>query len=438
MLSRVVSFILQFIMLAASLALLFVIVAARMGVFVTYKIEFRDSGNVISTQELRRGETPAPVSPNIGDERVFSHWEDANGEPTDPFKLPAEGDKVYECNTKPALTSEHIIWLGVDGYYIRPDEPVSCTEFKDIMERLAAPGALEYFPTLPVGERALDASDLRRVLGELPMTSAVDDFLSGLEGEVTRGEVAHAINALLGRDPLSERVVPSAGAHIYFDLRPEHEYYADLMEASTAHEPSAYGKSWATVTLERPMEAGLSLMEGALYNIGEDGYPICDAELGTLYFGADGKQTSGDAELDGYVRRVIAELEPCERIDMLRAAYNYTRDSFEYLRGSIYKGGDTGWEVNEAKAMFERGRGNCYSFAATFWALSRGLGYDATAYSGYISKAVQPHGWVRIEFDGVNYFFDPETEYAYNKKGDYAHDMFMLPPVTAQQWSYRQ
>ena len=70
------------------------------------------------------------------------------------------------------------------------------------------------------------------------------------------------------------------------------------------------------------------------------------------------------------------------REEMRRAAFNYVRDSFEYLRRNYYAVGETGWEVEEATTMFSTGRGNCYNYAAAFWALARGLGYDATAVSG--------------------------------------------------------
>lgn len=43
---------------------------------------------------------------------------------------------------------------------------------------------------------------------------------------------------------------------------------------------------------------------------------------------------------------------------------------------------ETGWD---AKEMFPSGKGNCYSFTAIFWALSRNMGYETRAISGTIS-----------------------------------------------------
>lgn len=125
-----------------------------------------------------------------------------------------------------------------------------------------------------------------------------------------------------------------------------------------------------------------------------------------------------------------------DRLELLRAAYNYTRDGFTYLRRNIYNIGHTGWEVSDALTMFESLRGNCYSYTAVFWSLARGLGYDAVAVSGTIGRDYEPHAWTEIEIDGTTYYFDPETEMAYNRDGVYSKDMFMMPWVYASGWYY--
>lgn len=108
------------------------------------------------------------------------------------------------------------------------------------------------------------------------------------------------------------------------------------------------------------------------------------------------------------------------------------RDSFTYLRRNYYESGETGWETAEALTMLSTGRGNCYNYAAAFWALARGLGYDAEAVSGTISRRGQPHGWVMI--DGL--YYDLETEMAYRRDGVYDRHMFAMDEVRASQWSY--
>ena len=78
--------------------------------------------------------------------------------------------------------------------------------------------------------------------------------------------------------------------------------------------------------------------------------------------------------------------------------------------------------------MLRNSAGNCYCFAALFYELARFVGYDAKLYSGIVygeqqvyysengtrviaPQAYTPHGWVEIEFDGVDYIFDTEFEY---------------------------
>ena len=99
--------------------------------------------------------------------------------------------------------------------------------------------------------------------------------------------------------------------------------------------------------------------------------------------------------------------------------------------------GATGWEIEEAKTMFKDTRGNCYYFAGAFWALARGLGYDARAISGTCTGTDQPHAWVIIAFDGEDYFFDPQWENNYHTRNIYDKDMFMLSLDRVWWWGYK-
>lgn len=188
-------------------------------------------------------------------------------------------------------------------------------------------------------------------------------------------------------------------------------------------------------------QPGFVHIAGSLCYVKEDGYFLKDAKVGELQFGADGRYTSGDAQLDTYVAELIdgfIKANPDkDRFGLLRVAYDHcVTGGFRYLRRNIYKKGHTGWEVKDAKIMFESGRGNCYNFAAAFWALARGLGYDAYALAGYCTKSVQPHGWVQIEFDGADYFFDPEWHYDYIHDKREVKDMFMISLEDADWWYY--
>ena len=190
-----------------------------------------------------------------------------------------------------------------------------------------------------------------------------------------------------------------------------------------------------------PYEPGFVNIDGWLYYVQEDGYFLKDGDVGVLHFGPGGRYTSGDTDLDGYVAQLIdgfvKENPTKDRFGLLRVAYDHcVTGGYKYLRRNIYKKGHTGWEVGDAKIMFESGRGNCYNFAASFWALARGLGYEAYALAGYCTKSVQPHGWVQIEFDGEDYFFDPEWHYDYIHDKREVKDMFMISLEDADWWYY--
>ena len=80
--------------------------------------------------------------------------------------------------------------------------------------------------------------------------------------------------------------------------------------------------------------------------------------------------------------------------------------------------------------MFRTEHGNCYNYAAAFWALARALGYDATAISGSIAGREaqdqreretgvphvdqRDHSWVEIVVDGESRIFDVEMAFSYS------------------------
>lgn len=190
-----------------------------------------------------------------------------------------------------------------------------------------------------------------------------------------------------------------------------------------------------------PYEPGFVNIDGWLYYVQDNGYFLKEGNVGELNFGSNYRYTSGDETLDAYVADLLKgfiEANPDkDRFGLLRVAYDHcVTGGYKYLRRNIYKKGHTGWEVEDAKIMFESSRGNCYNFAAAFWALARGLGYEAYALAGNCTKSVQPHGWVQIEFDGEDYFFDPEWHYDYIHDKREVKDMFMISLEAADWWYY--
>ena len=140
----------------------------------------------------------------------------------------------------------------------------------------------------------------------------------------------------------------------------------------------------------------------------------------------------------GILQNIMEQNPSADRLTLLRRGHEYCRDAFTYLRKNSYAMGKKGWEVNDAKVMFTSLRGNCYNYAAAFWAVARGLGYEAYAISGTVTQTDQPHGWVEIDFDGKTYIFDCEWEMAYRvKQNRYDMDMFMIDRQSAKFWNYK-
>jgi len=321
-----------------------------------------------------------------------------------------------------------------------PDAQLTRAQFVIMLTRL--------FPELPEAECAF--SDLP---ASVPWYSAVAKataagWIRGYEDgtfraaeRITRAEAAAVINRALGRSADRETLDAEVVIPLYRDLKADHWAYAEIMEATVPHTAveDGEGERWISVSNPKRYAPGPVLAEGELYYAGEDGRLLRSTSAGTLTFGSDGRYTSGDEEIDGYVKGVLAALvtPDMSREEMLRAAYNYTRDSFTYLRRNYYETGDTGWELEECRTMFRTQKGNCYNYTGVFLYLSRQLGYDAVPISGEVGHRLSPHGWVEIRFDGVPYIFDTELEMAYRAKGTYGYDFYMMS-YDAVPWPYQK
>lgn len=208
-------------------------------------------------------------------------------------------------------------------------------------------------------------------------------------------------------------------------------------------------------------QPGFVTIEGGLYHVLPDGYSFECHPAGTyiygselycvpadgaqfltggvwkgLEFGPDGRYTSGNAQLDGYVKQVLAQCtnDSMSQEQRLRAAYLYVRDHGRYLARSHRPRGSVDWAMEEALFFFENNRGNCYGFAGAFLYLARQLGYEAYPVSGGVGYDNKDHAWVIIPWaDGQTYLFDVELEYAYRYR--YANkrdlDLFKMTAASA-------
>lgn len=178
----------------------------------------------------------------------------------------------------------------------------------------------------------------------------------------------------------------------------------------------AYIAQEGTAALIKPAH-GLLHYGGDLYYVEDMDFLAKDTAVGYLTFGADGKYTSGNAELDAAVKTLIAACVTEEMADtevMLRAVYEHLRDNYRYLSGDFHEAGSTDWAEDCAMLFLERGKGNCYCWAATLMYAARQLGYQAYVVAGWESNPENIHAWTMIDWpDGETYLFDAELECAY-------------------------
>lgn len=408
---------------------------------VTYLYE----ANVIGTEQVPEGESPRQV-PERMDSRGIIAWKDANGTETDVWTVKIVGDTEIFAVTGPELTLTGGYLEGEsDGlfhpynaftrsdaaraiYTLLAEKPTGETFLKDVTTharcwQAATTLVTEGYMLLDDGhfypDAAITPADLQTMLEKLFSPGTVRQTLSEMGETVTRAQAVTAINRLLG---LSQ----GDNTPYFPDVSPDTEFYQAVELAGK--------QTWDGET----PKPGFELRDGQLYRVGDDGYFIHDVMVGTLYFDITGKYTSGDETLDGYVSEKLESIitDGMSREDMLRAVYEYVRDHYLYLKRNIYQVGETGWEIPEALTMFESGKGNCYNFTAAFWALARGVGYDAVCYSGLVGVGRDPHSWVEIEFDGTPYIFDVETEMQCRLNDDYYTSMYKIDYDRGALWSY--
>ena len=330
------------------------------------------------------------------------------------------------------------------GTQARPEEPITRGEFAALAARLTpdAEGSCAYAdlgPEDPYYAEIAKATAMGWVSGY-----ADGSFRAG--EPITRAEAAAMVDRVLNR-AADENAIPFSMEPYFSDVPQDHWAYDAIMEAALVH--AGYldidgAETWTWVdtswVIAPPiLPEGLYFDGVDVYYIGPSGRPVANTYVGSLFFGADGRYTSGDEEIDGYAKAILQAVTTPEmtQLEKLRAGFNYVRDNYTYLRRNYYSVGYTDWVMEEARTMYTTGRGNCYCYAGAFYYVARQLGYDARIISGTTGYNRAPHGWVEIEFDGVTYIFDTELEMAYRKKGVYYYDFFMMPYWSVP-WPYNK
>ena len=416
----------------------------------TFTVTYTLKGETIAEETVPEGSSPAHV-PTMWEDRGILRWNNANGTETDVWSASINADTVYEAVTGPALKNNGGYFAAEsDGlfhplnkftrsdavrvvYNLLAQKPTGETFLKDVTTRARCYQAATSLVTagyISLDEQgrfypdvAINREDLTALLSRLFSAGAVQSALSDMREYLTRGQAAMIINGLLELEEVEDKP--------YFpDVSPD-------MEEFSAVECAGIAGTLSWVNGERA-QPGFVNLDGYLYCVGDDGYFLRDTMKGTLYFDITGQYTSGDEAVDKYVADIIdaQTKSTMSREDMLRTLYLYVRDHYLYLKRSLYDVGETGWELKETLVMFQTGKGNCYNFSGAFWALARGIGYDAVCYSGLVGRGRDPHSWVEIEFDGVPYIFDVETEMSQRLQDDYISNLYKMTYEQGKYWSY--
>lgn len=407
----------------------------------SYTVEFYARGEQIKSETLSIGQLP--TVPEVADSEGirFTGWVDEKGRKAEPAATPVTWDCQYTAVFLPVLDGEGPYLFTGSGGLLKPDAVLDGTELTAALNALAGEAAKAYFPTLPELGDSITAEELRTVLSDFYTSEEMDRVILGYQDvdQLSRAQFAIIMNGLLGRETAG-KVIPEEGSYRIPDVAKTRQDYSALMEAAVEHSHSEEGSVWKNISLPALYEEGYVIVEGGLYCADSEGFFVSDTVLGSLTFGYDGRYTSGDAVLDGYVTATVADIMDADTysdsLKLLRAAYDYSCESFTYLRRNVYELGAGGWEIPEAITMFETRSGNSYSYAAAFWALARSFGYEATAVNGTVGAERQPHAWVEIVIDGETFWFDPAIEAGALEGVEAGKNMFMLSEDTAAAWGY--
>lgn len=408
----------------------------------SFAVSYMADGALLDTEEvsagaLLRGTDKKPES------RSILRWLDDNGSEVKPEYLRAYTDMRLTAVTAPALEAKTGYFPDTSEFFL-PEAALTRLDFARILYALlaqkpesAAPlrdtesieaaalvnaGLMDapngnFSPDEPFTE-ALFAAALKPFFA----TDAIENAIAAVSGcgseEITRAEATVVLNALLGlRGQERDCYLP--------DIEPGYLFEQDVKLAAIGH-----GEKY---------KEGFVNLNGYLYSIDKDGYALKNAFIGSLRFDQNGRYTSGSYALDELVAAALRKNVDAsmEREEMLRIMYDYTRDHYKYLRRNYYQTSDIGWCLKEAYTMYSTEMGNCYCYAAAFWAAARQLGFDALCVSGTIGSEHSPHGWVTISMDGGHYVFDVEIEMAYHRDGmEYVDNFKMEHGAAVAKWLY--
>ena len=406
---------------------------------------------------VTRGQLAQIVDILLGDE------DRAETELTTFADVPA-GDPVYESVGRVGTLG--IMSGNGDGAF-RPNDNVTRAEMvttlcrlMDVKEMMALA-----FPDVPADHWAVGSVAAAMAAGWL---NGYEDGNFYPDAPVTRAEAAVLINRARGRQVNKNAIDVVCKVSPYRDVSPKNWAYYDVIDASYMNELLSYilgeveglrpgfillGDEMCHVNADLRldyMQKGFHTFEDdlttdGLYYAPEDGYFLqrskpglqeldgsmfyvekadgpfsTNYDLGYLHFGENGRYTSGDETVDGYVDNIMSNIIKGDTKNLLsekklREAYDaIINGGYDYLtRNTGWQRGSTGWALQCARVMFTTKRGGCYYWAASFLYLARRLGFQAYPVCGGVNENNALHAWVMIEESGNEYIYDVELDWAY-------------------------
>lgn len=170
--------------------------------------------------------------------------------------------------------------------------------------------------------------------------------------------------------------------------------------------------------------------DGAMYYLNSDYTVAINTWKDYLYFGSNGKYTSGDATLDKFVynavKGFINNTALTQEQKLLKAFYylrggsgekwtdsgfGYRNTNQGYIQGRYNGQKQYTWQIDCALYMFREKRGMCYHWAAAYMFLARRLGFQAYLVVGTINGSL--HCWNQIKWSGKWHISDVELEWGW-------------------------
>ena len=318
--------------------------------------------------------------------------------------------------------------LNGSGGTFRPDSFISRAEFVAMLSKFFTP--VESGRTFTDVPESQWAHDIVASAAEQGWISGYTDGSFHPDGTLTRAEAAAVTNRVLGRSADKNTASSAAGIRIFPDLEKWHWAYYDIMEASIGHQHSGSGAGevWTSFTKEKTaMSAGTHVINGVLYCVKSDGTFAANEYVDGHWYDTSGRYITGNATLDELMRAATrACVSPgMTKHEMLKSAFNYMINNYTYISRAKLATGATGWTEEYAVPMFQKHKGNCYSFAAAYYYLAKNIGYNPREVAGLVGYNRRPHGWIEIDINGQTYIYDTELTMAKRRDG-YSYYLFEM------------